>query len=151
VAVINGRLYAFLQSPFEKNGRSTPVLEMDTATRQSLGLKSYDFHLNDGDLKIGDATPLADGSLLVLEQDGKKQRVIYRWWPDGGKSELVVELAKHADFIKPEKMEGLAMVDETTLVLVNDDDFGLASDQGVPPHLYVVRLPKALPVAPCRR
>jgi hypothetical protein len=53
---------------------------------------------------------------------------------------------------RPDKFEGLALVDPTTIAVVNDNDFGVGAidtsgrvvRQGDPPRLVVVRLPEPL-------
>lgn len=63
---------------------------------------------------------------------------------------LAVDLAKLG--FRPDKFEGLALVDSTTIAVVNDNDFGIQSidtrgrivQQGQPPRLVVIRVPEPL-------
>jgi hypothetical protein len=64
--------------------------------------------------------------------------------------EAIVDLAKLG--FKLEKFEGLTIVDDTTLAITADNDFGLAEADkngeiqltGQPSRLMIVRLPKAI-------
>ncbi|ACZ76647.1 conserved hypothetical protein [Dickeya parazeae Ech586] len=110
-----------------------------------------------GDAKIGDMVALNDHEVLVIEQGADKDQVmhnlIYRVDLDGA-SDLTsldstqppewndaetlktrgIVLAKKQKLVdlrqlgwKPEKAEGLALIDTSTLAVTNDNDFGLQS------------------------
>ena len=63
---------------------------------------------------------------------------------------MVVDLAKLG--FSPDKFEGLALVDSTTIAVVNDNDFGVSAidsrgrvvRSGNPPRLVVIRVPEPL-------
>jgi hypothetical protein len=63
---------------------------------------------------------------------------------------MAVDLAKLG--FRPDKFEGLALIDSTTIAVVNDNDFGVQSidtrgrvvRQGQPPRLVVIRVPEPL-------
>jgi len=63
---------------------------------------------------------------------------------------MTVDLAKLG--FRPDKFEGLALVDSTTIAVVNDNDFGVTAidshgkvvRSGSPPRLVVIRVPDAL-------
>jgi hypothetical protein len=66
------------------------------------------------------------------------------------KKSVAVDLAKLG--FRPDKFEGLALVDSTTIAVVNDNDFGVESIDksgkvvrtGSPPRLVVIRVPEPL-------
>jgi len=66
------------------------------------------------------------------------------------KKSMAVDLAKLG--FRPDKFEGLALVDPTTIAVVNDNDFGIQSIDksgkavrtGSPPRLVVIRVPEPL-------
>jgi len=66
------------------------------------------------------------------------------------KKTMVVDLAKLG--FSPDKFEGLALVDATTIAVVNDNDFGVSAidsrgrvvRSGNPPRLVVIRVPEPL-------
>jgi hypothetical protein len=66
------------------------------------------------------------------------------------KKSMVVDLAKLG--FSPDKFEGLALVDSTTIAVVNDNDFGVSAidsrgrvvRSGAPPRLVVIRVPEPL-------
>ncbi|WP_042860034.1 esterase-like activity of phytase family protein [Dickeya sp. NCPPB 3274] len=110
-----------------------------------------------GDAKIGDMVALNDHEVLVIEQGADKNKVmhnlIYRVdlsqasdlsaldakqpaeWNDAETlAKRGVALAKKQQLVdlrqlgwKPEKAEGLALIDARTLAVTNDNDFGLQS------------------------
>lgn len=78
------------------------------------------------------------------EADLKKAGVEYL------KKSMVVDLAKLG--FSPDKFEGLAFIDSTTLAVVNDNDFGISAidsrgkvvREGQPPRLVIVRVPEPI-------
>ena len=66
------------------------------------------------------------------------------------KKTMAVDLAKLG--FSPDKFEGLALVDPTTIAVVNDNDFGVSAidsrgnvvKSGAMPRLVVIRVPQAL-------
>ena len=66
------------------------------------------------------------------------------------KKSMAVDLAKLG--FRPDKFEGLALIDSTTIAVVNDNDFGVRSidksgkvvRSGSPPRLVVIRVPDPL-------
>jgi hypothetical protein len=66
------------------------------------------------------------------------------------KKSMAVDLAKLG--FSPDKFEGLALVDSTTIAVVNDNDFGVSAidsrgrvvRDGSPPRLLVIRVPEPL-------
>lgn len=110
-----------------------------------------------GDAKIGDMVALNDHEVLVIEQGADKDQIMHNliYRVDlGGASDLTpldstqppewndaetlktrgIVLAKKQQLVdlrqlgwKPEKAEGLALIDTSTLAVTNDNDFGLQS------------------------
>ncbi|NKI73429.1 esterase-like activity of phytase family protein [Dickeya sp. CFBP 2040] len=110
-----------------------------------------------GDAKIGDMVALNDHDVLVIEQGTGKNKVIHNLiyrvdlrdasdlttfdatqpaeWNDAKTLEKRgIVLAKKQQLVdlrqlgwKPEKAEGLALIDASTLAVTNDNDFGLQS------------------------
>ena len=80
----------------------------------------------------------------ATEADFKKAGVEYV------KKTMVVDLAKLG--FSPDKFEGLALVDSTTIAVVNDNDFGVSAIDsrgrvvrgGAAPRLVVIRVPEPL-------
>jgi hypothetical protein len=87
-----------------------------------------------------------DGKTLeqASEADLKKAGIEYV------KKSMVVDLAKLG--FSPDKFEGMALVDATTLAVVNDNDFGISAidsrgkvvREGLPPRLVIVRVPEPI-------
>lgn len=80
----------------------------------------------------------------ATEADVKKASIEYV------KKTMVVDLAKLG--FSPDKFEGLALVDSTTIAVVNDNDFGVSAIDtrgrvvrgGAAPRLVVIRVPEPL-------
>lgn len=85
-ALFNNRLYAVLQSPLDnprsekeensKNSRLTRIVEVDVLGKRTLG--QYAYLLEDKKNKIGDVAVESARTLLVVEQDGKSFRKVFR-------------------------------------------------------------------------
>ncbi|HHY58961.1 MAG TPA: calcium-binding protein [Chloroflexi bacterium] len=165
VALRDGILYAFIQSPIDNpdskkdsNSKASTlvrILAFDTNAAQTVG--EYFYRLDgDGVDKIGDAVAAPDGSILVMERNDDTgpaaRKLVYRINLDAATNFLGydlpigVELQSDAGLarlgITPatktlavdlgaigydmvDKPEGLALIDENTLAVINDDDFGV--------------------------
>lgn len=153
-----GHLLLFLQSELPRVSKSEtsthliPVVEFDPVQEKTVGLYFYEASPEGG--KLGDATLSGDGSILVIEQNGKTgdkawQRVV-RVVFSKSLNVLAAAQAKGIDY-EPEaggvravrsefydltalglsdleKIEGLAMGPDGELAIVNDNDFGLESN-----------------------
>ncbi len=142
VALVGTKLYAFLQSPLAPATDEIKVLIWDTKSESSLGLASYLLHDPKAN-KIGDVTSMADGRLLVLEQDGKTTpdalRKIFVWNPESGAKTLVADLSK-AGYVGREKVEGLVLLGQDRLAIVSDNDYGLKNDTPSELALFEIRI-----------
>lgn len=125
----DNHVFAFLQSPLEKEGLKGRLLEVPL--NNPLDVKSwfYNFESKKSD-KIGDATVGPDGKIYVLERDGqsgsqasKKVFEISFNEKDTVTKRLIIDLAQNG--YPHEKAEGLVMIDEKRLAIVNDNDFGV--------------------------
>lgn len=136
VALDAGKAYLFLQSPYAEKSRSLVVYEFDLALRKTVGEYEYSLEPGPSD-KIGDAAALGGKKFLVLEQDSKSgpgsfHRIFELDLNGVPRKRLVADLVDLGyDFA--EKVEGLAVVDRSTLAVLNDDDFGVRSDSPTDP------------------
>lgn len=164
VALRDGILYAFIQSPIDnpdggkdnssKASTLVRILAFDTDAKTTVG--EYFYRLDGAGVdKIGDAVVTPDGTFLVLERDdatgAAARKLVYRIDIDAATNflgydlPLGVELQSNAGLarlgITPvaktlavdlgaigydlvDKPEGLALIDENTLAVLNDNDFG---------------------------
>ena len=164
VALRDGILYAFIQSPIDnpdggkdnssKAATLVRILAFDTTAKAAVG--EYFYRLDGAGVdKIGDAVVMPDGTFLVLERDdatgAAARKLVYHIDLDaatnflGYELPLGVELQSDAGLaalgITPaaktlvvdlgaigydtvDKPEGLALIDENTLAVINDNDFG---------------------------
>ncbi len=131
------RLFALLQSPIAGE-TAARVWTLDTADASLLAEHRYPFDAPDSflldvadgqvdsdDLKIGDALWLAEDRLLVLERISLSSRLyIAQLKPDGSIDKTL--LLSTDDY--PEvcaDLEGVALLSDRELLLVNDNDFGI--------------------------
>lgn len=170
VALHNGILYAFIQSPLDNpdtdndaNSKASTlarIIAFDTAAATTIG--QYLYVLDGGAVdKIGDAVALPDGDFLVIERDDAigpdAQKFIYKVSLANAtnihaRTDLPVEANRGLErqsalglaragivpaakslfvdlgalgYTQGDKPEGLALIDENTLAVINDNDFGL--------------------------
>lgn len=181
IAMQNGKLYAFVQSPIRNPAslanaalnamQNVRLIELDPATlatRQFIYIMDNPPSTGAADTradKIGDMTAVPGGGFMVVERDDDAlpedpvatiTKKVYAFslngatdvtpldtLYDGLSLDQMTPAALQAANIKPiaktlhvdlaqtgyagvEKIEGLAMIDATTLALVNDNDFGVA-------------------------
>lgn len=132
VTKIENKIFGFLQSPLvkemAKDGAFSRIAEVDLETMKTSA--EYFYLFEKGNDKIGDAVAIGPKSFLVLEQNGKtgekSQKFIYRI--SLGESDQLVTKTLVADlketpFNQLEKIEGLALIDDYRIALVNDNDF----------------------------
>lgn len=134
------RLYGIMQEPLaDEEGLLLPLWEYslaDGATRE------YAYPLDSGENGVSEVCCLGDTALLVLERDGRfpgagepSAKLIYRvTLPEAAEGErpvlrktLVVDILRAAPDYPHDKAEGLCLLNDTTLCVVNDDDFGVNS------------------------
>jgi hypothetical protein len=150
VALDGGKVYCFLQSPLRGATKlQAPIVEFDIASGKFTREFLYPFESAGSD-KIGDAVALGGGRFLVIEQNSKTgpkgfHRVYEVDLANGPgrpvRKRLVADLtALGFDFA--EKIEGLALVDERTIAVVNDNDFEVAGP--TPTYLGIIRLARPL-------
>ncbi|GAB4012902.1 MAG: esterase-like activity of phytase family protein [Bdellovibrio sp.] len=139
----NGKLYMALQSPINKKSKLIPIIEFDPKTESQTGLYLYELDQNSD--KVGDLTTSPDGRLFLLEQNGKTGKECYRrvysfkidkrlnLIGTPGEIELTGEKLNkaleydlfHKILNEEEKVEGISFIDDKTLALIADNDFGL--------------------------
>jgi hypothetical protein len=164
VALRDGILYAFIQSPIDnpdggkdnssKAATLVRILAFDTTAKAAVG--EYFYRLDgEGVDKIGDAVVMPDGKFLVMERNdatgAAARKLVYHIDIDAATNFLGYELPLGAELqsdaglaalgITPagktlvvdlgaigydtvDKPEGLALIDENTLAVINDNDFG---------------------------
>ncbi|MEZ0390585.1 MAG: esterase-like activity of phytase family protein [Pseudobdellovibrionaceae bacterium] len=152
----NGKIYALLQSPLEvANSEHKSVIRMiefDVKTEKVSGEFLYPL-TRDGVDKIGDLSVLPGGSeLYVIEQNSKsgpqgthlitKIDLSHRLRAKAPEKTPLPQLKTENQLLEPtlylslaeigydfaEKVEGLAMISEKQLAVVNDNDFGVNGD-----------------------
>lgn len=136
-----------------KTAKYTRIVELDPVTKQTT-MYAYPVdtgYKNTGAAKLGDITSIGNGQFLMIEQgkqNGEMQNLIYKVDLNGAtpvadngdleygrldssfvpaKKELVLDLRAQGWNI--EKAEGLVLMpDRRTIVVVNDNDFGMDID-----------------------
>ena len=131
------RLFAILQSPIAGESAAR-VWTLDAGDGALLAEHRYSFDppesflrdasdgpVDTGDLKIGDALWLAEDRLLVLERISRTSKLyVARLDPDGSISKtLLLSTDDHPEVCAD--LEGVALLSDRELLLVNDNDFGI--------------------------
>lgn len=128
IAKNKNKLFGFLQSPLPVDNNLTRIVEIDL---DSLKTVNEYFYLIDSDKdRIGDAVSIGNNKFLVIEQNGKagknSKKAVYKITLDGAdkpvKKELLIDLQKTA-FNNLEKVEGITIIDNHRIALINDNDF----------------------------
>ena len=132
IACKDGKIFAILQSPLKDEKKVVRIFEFDPKSETVTKEYFYPLESKKAD-KIGDLTFMND-SLLVLEQNGETgDDGIHKIFKvnldkvdsDGHlKKTLVVDLVE-AGYSFSEKVEGLAMINDTEIAVVNDNDFAV--------------------------
>lgn len=145
-------LFTFLQKPLPTKPKSKliRVLKFNTETEKSEAVYLYEMDKNSK--KIGGATTLSNGNIAVLEHSGEKGKEayqrIYEISFEGSdnllasneiveknkkkrkkiktpKKKLIANINNFGVFIS-EKPEGIALLPNGTIAMINDNDFNLA-------------------------
>lgn len=136
LALVGTKLYVFPQSPLKdekKKSRKVRFLEFDAVRQQATG--EFVYALENQKNRISDAAAEPSGSILVLEQNHDKNfRKIFRIRPAATKKGKVVNKEQVIDLTslgltRFEKIEGMTLVDDSTVALINDNDFDLTGKQ----------------------
>jgi hypothetical protein len=77
IAIQDGKVFAFLQSPLNPKGVEIPVIEFDTRSKKVLHTHTYKLESNKAD-KIGDAVSIGKNKFLVIEQNSKTNEKSFR-------------------------------------------------------------------------
>lgn len=132
IACMNNKVYAILQSPLKGDGLDVRILEFNPQTESVEKVYLYPLDSKQAD-KIGDMAVLND-ALYVLEQNSETgpQSIhnVFKVRLDSVdaqgklKKELVLDLVR-AGYHFAEKIEGLSVISENELAVINDNDFGV--------------------------
>jgi 2',3'-cyclic-nucleotide 2'-phosphodiesterase / 3'-nucleotidase / 5'-nucleotidase len=153
VAYRDGTVYGFLQSALDGDQGFTRVVAVDAKTGKPSAEYRYEFEpTNEGVAKIdkiGDAVALPNGAFLVIEQNSatgaSSFHSVFKIEIGEGeklKKTLVADLVA-LGVSNYEKVEGLSVVDKSTLALVTDNDFN-ATGRGENPAFVLVHLAEPL-------
>jgi 3-phytase len=151
VASAGTHLFGFLQSPIrgEEASRMIRIVEFDPEAKKTVGQYLYPMSCPSCD-KIGDAVHAGNGEFYVLEQDGEvgseSFRRIFkislkgatRLEPETGYVKTAVPVQKievldltRAGLNYVEKAEGLALLPDGALAVINDNDFSVFDEGSV--------------------
>lgn len=128
----DGKIYVAIQSPLPKDGKNILITEFDPLEERVTRSFYYPLESMEAD-KIGDLAH-HKGKLLVLEQNSltgpKSFHRIYEIDPNKtqqmgeAKKTLFLDLVS-AGYDFADKVEGMIMVDDHHIAIINDNDFGL--------------------------
>lgn len=133
LACAGNKIYAILQSPIPADGNKILIIEFNPKTEKTEREFYYPLDSLDAD-KIGDMS-FKDNHFYVIEQNSKTGKEsfhkIFKFNLNNTDEkgllvkELVVDLVE-VGFGFADKIEGLAILDNHHLAIVNDNDFGLS-------------------------
>lgn len=132
ISKVGNLVYGFLQSPLPVDQTFSRIVEVDLETMKTSG--EYFYYLDKDKDRIGDVTSLGNKKFLIVEQNGKKgdagSKAIYKITLNDTDTavtkEFILDLGKTA-FKNVEKVEGLTLIDNHRIALVNDNDFQISS------------------------
>jgi hypothetical protein len=159
IAKIDNKLLGFLQSPLSIDKKFSRIVEVDLDSNKTSA--EYFYAIDEKADRIGDAVPLPDKTLLVLEQNGKANnesyKKIYRIKLNGSDQLVTKKLFLDLDstsFKNNEKIEGIAIIDKNHIAVVNDNDFAITAEtdfktgltplKGGPSQLMIIELDQSL-------
>lgn len=127
----NGKVFAILQSPLPKDKHEVILLEFNSVTE--VVTREYRYPLEPTADKIGDLVS-SGNDFFAIEQNGNIGKnsfhKVYRFQLGSEsliKKELKVDLVK-VGFDFADKVEGVAVLENGSIVIVNDNDFGIEAD-----------------------
>lgn len=131
IALIEHRLFGFLQGPLLKEEKFSRIVEVDLESMRTSAEYFYPFEK--GNDKIGDAVALGKNSFLVIEQNGKtgssSNKLLYKITLNGNdkivEKKLIANLLD-TPFKNVEKVEGIALINNHQIALVYDNHFQIA-------------------------
>lgn len=132
IAKDKNRLFGFLQSPLPVDQSFIRISEIDLDSMKTTS--EYFYYLDKDKDRIGDVLGLGNEKFLVIEHNGKKgdaaRKAVYKITLDGFdkavKKQLVIDLGT-TPFKNLEKIEGIALIDNHRMALVNDNDFQISN------------------------
>lgn len=126
-----GKVFAILQSPLSKEKHEVVFIEFDSVTEKVI--KEFSYPLDAAADKIGDLV-LVGAEFYAIEQNGNVGKdsfhKVFRFQLGNEislKKELKVDLVK-VGFDFADKIEGLAVLEDGSIVIVNDNDFGIENN-----------------------
>lgn len=132
IAKDKNRLFGFLQSALPVDQSFIRISEIDLDSMKTTS--EYFYYVDKDKDRIGDVLSLGNEKFLVIEHNGKKgdaaRKAVYKITLDGFdkavKKQLVIDLGT-TPFKNLEKIEGIALIDNHRMALVNDNDFQISN------------------------
>lgn len=159
VTKIDTKVFGFLQSQLPIDKDFSRIVEFDLETYRTSA--EYFYKIEDGADRVGDAVALPNKTMLVIEQNGKANeksfKRIYQISLNASDElvtkHLLVDL-NQTPFIKHEKVEGITVIDNKHIAVVNDNDFkisgetnfktGITPMEGSESELMIIELEKSI-------
>lgn len=152
LALSGNYLYAILQSPLPAGKLNPfpnhiPIIKIDTTRNEVVQTYWYPVDLGKAS-RIGDMSVIGEGQLLILEQNSKvgpssvhkvfKVSLVQESKESLSREETQLKKVLLFDLVSAgydsfEKVEGLSVVGDSKLAVVNDNDFGVYLQEGARP------------------
>lgn len=133
LACTKNKVYAILQSPLPKDPHQAVMVEFDSLREEVI--REYKYPLEPSADKIGDLV-LSDDNFYVIEQSGGvgpgSFHRVYQFDLKSAQQGILQKVLK-VDLVKAgydfaDKVEGLAVLKDGAIAIVNDNDFGVNGD-----------------------
>jgi hypothetical protein len=156
-ATPDGHIIAVMQSPLEieeeKNAGLTRIMKYNPESGQ-INWFFYPMEKPIGDLraadwKIGDITAINENEFLILEHAHRKNttfKYVTKFSLNEPliKKEILLDLMELGWDPSLEKVEGIQILNPYQIAIVNDNDYGVASEEPVPTKIFIIELPESM-------
>jgi len=156
-ATPDGHIIAVMQSPLEieeeKNSGLTRILNYNSESGQ-ISWFFYPMEKPTGDLrasdwKIGDITAINENEFLILEHAHRKNTT-YKYVTKFSLNEQLIKKEIFLDLMELgwdpslEKVEGIQILNPYQIAIVNDNDYGVTSEETIPTKIFIIELPESM-------
>ena len=156
-ATPDGHIIAVMQSPLEIEEEKDAGLTRIMKYNPESGQISWFFYpmekptgdLRSSDWKIGDIAAINENEFLILEHAQRKNstfKYVSKFSLDNQliKKEIFLDLMQLGWDSSLEKVEGIQILNPYQIAIVNDNDYGVASEEPVPTKIFIIELPKSM-------
>lgn len=156
-ATPDGHIIAVMQSPLEIEEEKDAGLTRIMKYNPESGQISWFFYpmekptgdLRSSDWKIGDIAAINENEFLILEH-AQRKNTTFKYVTKFSLNEQLIKKEIFLDLMQLgwdpslEKVEGIQILNPYQIAIVNDNDYGVASEEPVPTKIFIIELPKSM-------